>query len=1195
MRTLSISLFLAMITVTANATVVESFEKDGTGLILLEDKIDGNESPVTMDGSGLTWGGYISLEPGNTHEFNVDADDDCLRLDKRVIQAGAYIYTRFSTLEDLSDATSYISIDADAGTNTLAPASDVRVMLRTGGAWYVCDSGNDILTGIVTVSLDGKTWTQVTNPEVLDDGFASANEAALLFGTSGMDLSVATGSGLLASVDGGGLYFAGFTKPDKVLEVFEIVWQGAGGPPVNIPPNVNAGSDQESDFAVSSGIVQLSGTADDGGDGPGPFTTTWSKASGPGNANFSSTSILNPTVTFTSPGLYQLQLLADDGEDIKVDTVQIEVMDFTLEGYFVALNGNNSNTGTIYQPWATIQHAVDQLIPGDTLYIRGGRYHQTVNIDNLDGTSSDPIRIRNYPGEEVVIAGTTHVTSSWSLHSGNIYKTTIGKDIWQLFVDGKSMVVARWPNISKNWDEPDDSSGWDPTPDSYWDQDATWAQLGNASVWGHLYNKEGAQQLAAENKSFNGAVLNIFRCIVTGNDIIREKITSHTAGQSDFTHSTTVYPIDSKVKKALSDGRFFIEGDFDCLDAPGEWFYDKSNGELYAWFKDSGIPDGRYIEGRHIDNVMTIYRSQHLNISGITLFGGALYLNATKDTNFDECKFLYPSSTKMMLGEILGTVKNESDNAQYPANLSWTNCEFAYSEGRALALDTHGNLVENNYFHNSGWGPTTFGVVADKKGSHTTYRRNTLHTIGRSNGTKNGQNCLIEWNRTYNFMFKGDSCGHQMPTGTQSTTVCRYNWVYNGYHRNGFRFDGDPGGTNGTIHHNVSMHNNRGFRLKGDQHQIYSLTGLFNGPKDDCNVSLQKYYDAQGNQAGNINSIVRNIAAYFINPWPISTVDKAGIWHGLSEGATLESQLRDPSNLDFRPKAGSDLVDAGTHVPGFTDGYIGSAPDIGAYEYGETNYWIPGCKFKNASCPIPPHDSVTAKIDADLMWLESRNASSYRVHFGPNPANLTDFGTQTNNIFDPGTLSQDTFYYWRIDTITPTETITGDTWSFYTGESGSTPPDNRPPYFRSLTIHEPDGTVALPYSNTIGDEGVDPDGDPLIYSKQAGPAWLAVELDGTTHGTPGPGDAGQNTWSVRVTDSHGDYDEAIMDIAIAAGHIGNPDINGSGTVNLSDFAIISSHWQDSCSASSWCEGTDLNFNGTVNITDLRIFAASWLN
>ena len=55
--------------------------------------------------------------------------------------------------------------------------------------------------------------------------------------------------------------------------------------------------------------------------------------------------------------------------------------------YFVATNGNDANAGTIGSPWLTMLHAVAQLLPGDTLYLRGGTYTGSANsINTAAGT-----------------------------------------------------------------------------------------------------------------------------------------------------------------------------------------------------------------------------------------------------------------------------------------------------------------------------------------------------------------------------------------------------------------------------------------------------------------------------------------------------------------------------------------------------------------------------------------------------------------------------------------------------------------------------------------------------------------------------------------------------------------------------------------------------------------------------------------
>jgi PKD repeat protein len=69
----------------------------------------------------------------------------------------------------------------------------------------------------------------------------------------------------------------------------------------------------------------LNGTASDDGIG-NPMSTltyTWSKVSGPGTVSFSSSSILNPTATFSAVGTYELRLTVNDGWASSSDTVII--------------------------------------------------------------------------------------------------------------------------------------------------------------------------------------------------------------------------------------------------------------------------------------------------------------------------------------------------------------------------------------------------------------------------------------------------------------------------------------------------------------------------------------------------------------------------------------------------------------------------------------------------------------------------------------------------------------------------------------------------------------------------------------------------------------------------------------------------------------------------------------------------------
>ncbi|MFD3837776.1 right-handed parallel beta-helix repeat-containing protein [Streptomyces sp. NPDC058642] len=73
---------------------------------------------------------------------------------------------------------------------------------------------------------------------------------------------------------------------------------------------------------------------------------------------------------------------------------------------YVAPNGSDSNAGTLTAPLKTIQRAVDLAQAGTTIQVRGGTYAPSKNLQLLkSGTASQPITLRSYNGERVIIDG----------------------------------------------------------------------------------------------------------------------------------------------------------------------------------------------------------------------------------------------------------------------------------------------------------------------------------------------------------------------------------------------------------------------------------------------------------------------------------------------------------------------------------------------------------------------------------------------------------------------------------------------------------------------------------------------------------------------------------------------------------------------------------------------------------------------
>lgn len=91
---------------------------------------------------------------------------------------------------------------------------------------------------------------------------------------------------------------------------------------------------------------------------------------------------------------------------------------------------------------------------------------------------------------------------------------------------------------------------------------------------------------------------------------------------------------------------------------------------------------------------------------------------------------------------------------------------------------------------------------------------------------------------------------------------------------------------------------------------------------------------------------------------------------------------------------------------------------------------------------------------------------------------------------------------------------------------------NEPPEFVANPFRTPDATELAAYSATIAGSAIDADGDPLIYTKISGPAWLNVATDGTLTGTPAFGAVGMDNWVIRVEDSNGFSATATLEINV---------------------------------------------------------------
>ena len=134
----------------------------------------------------------------------------------------------------------------------------------------------------------------------------------------------------------------------------------------------------------------------------------------------------NATVgTISSSGLYTAPAVVPNPAIVTVAAVsqadptksasaQVTITAVIGIAFYVSTTGNDSNPGTISSPWRTIQHAANSVKAGDTVYVRGGMYNESVNIPASGSAIAGSITFQTFPGESAILDGTGLVPSTSS-------------------------------------------------------------------------------------------------------------------------------------------------------------------------------------------------------------------------------------------------------------------------------------------------------------------------------------------------------------------------------------------------------------------------------------------------------------------------------------------------------------------------------------------------------------------------------------------------------------------------------------------------------------------------------------------------------------------------------------------------------------------------------------------------------------
>jgi hypothetical protein len=604
---------------------------------------------------------------------------------------------------------------------------------------------------------------------------------------------------------------------------------------------------------------------------------------------------------------------------------------------FISPAGDDSNPGTRDKPLATIQQAAARLKPGDTCILRGGTYRQSALLKDLRGTADKPIRFVAAQGEKVVLDGTEPVAGPWDVYAGKTYKTALKTDqVEQLFVDGRMQVEARQPNA---------------TFEQRWDR-SRWADSAKGSRKDMLI----CPALGKTGIDWTGAiaVLNVAHQFKTWT----RPVLKHGKGADRFT-----YALDERLSDGADEGpswwddKFYLTGKLEALDAPTEWFHDVSTGTLYLQTDDGASPAGRTVAYKQRTYAMDLSGCRHVQIVGLDFFATTFRLAGCDNCLIDSCRLRFPTYSRLLTEMDPAGTRRPSPATRVEGNNNVVRrVSLAYSNTHGLVVSGGGNLVENSLVRDVNWvgaipyaGIAAFtpaDAAAGNRVSHCTVAK-----VGNIGILYRGPNNVIEYNHVHH---TGLACKDIAAVHTGSPacagSVAHHNWIHDSTGK-GLRGDDQTRGL--TFHHNVVWNcADAGIIIKGDHNRVYHNTLI--GRQGSGTMILptrpepQKWWAKhEFLKVQNPNSLIVNNALVAVQ-WRYKPLpDLKNITHNMKfPNQNAAAWLVDPGKLDFRPKAGSPLIDAGRTEKGLNDtGVVGKAPDIGAYESGEEP-WVPGADWK---------------------------------------------------------------------------------------------------------------------------------------------------------------------------------------------------------------------------------------------------------
>ena len=423
---------------------------------------------------------------------------------------------------------------------------------------------------------------------------------------------------------------------------------------------------------------------------------------------------------------------------------------------FVALLGNDTNAGTIDQPYRTIQHCASTISEGGTCEVRAGTYRETI-------TPNSNITITAYHFEPVTVDGTDPVIG-WTLDQGAVYKAKVilnADDTNQIFVGSEMMTEARWPNGDDLFH-------------------VNWAKAKGGTDRSHIVDSK------LPLVDWTGAKVHLW----SGFDPFSHetgKVTSSRGGQIGIDVQigtcTAICP--------APGGFYYLFGTRDALDSEREWFYDVNSTTLYFMAPGGADPNNIDVRSKQRLYAFDLRGKTGVTIAKIAIFASTIItdefsshntLNRINAKYVSHFTALSPSADDPYGGNFSILLAHLSDTGIIINGQGNTveNSTIDYSAGGGIALEGTGNVLRNNLIHHIDYiGNYSSGINLD--GNDNIIQFNTISDVGRQGILLNAaQNQDISQNNLFNGMLLSRdgaeiyACCNQSASGTR----IHHNWLH---------------------------------------------------------------------------------------------------------------------------------------------------------------------------------------------------------------------------------------------------------------------------------------------------------------------------------------------------------------------------------------------------------------------------------